>query len=507
MSEAPARAAPLLELRGVTKRFPGVTALENVSFPLERGEVHALLGENGAGKSTLIKILAGIHVPDEGATLFEGHPVEIQSVAEANRLGIRVIHQELSLAPNLSIAENIYLGREPQTLGWIHRRRIHDEAKALVAALGLHELKDVRAIVAGLSLAHRQLVEIARALSAQARVLILDEPTSSLSQTETEALFSTLRRLRAQGVGIIYISHRLEEVLRLADRITVLRDGRSMGTQRREQVDQRALVRAMVGREIVDYFQRPARHPGPVALEVKEIWSPRIRGVSFRLHYGEVLGLAGLVGAGRSDLLRALFGLDPIDRGEILVDGRRASITSPRQALEAGIVLVPEDRKREGLVMMQSVAFNLALPWTDDWNPACLPDKRRRRAIVERAIRGFQIRAANPEQGISGLSGGHQQKALVARWMEKRPKILLLDEPTRGVDVGARKEMFGIIASLVEEGMAVLFVSSDLAEVLNMSHRIGIYRGGRIVEVANSEDFTAEGIMARLTGAEREENE
>lgn len=495
-----------LTIRGLTKRFGGVTALDRVDLDLRAGEIHALLGENGAGKSTLIKILAGVHTPDAGTIEVNGRREIIRDVSDADRLGIRVIHQELSLAGNLSVAENIYLGREPHTFGWLHRGQIYSEARTLIDRLGLTELNDVRAPVDRLSVAHRQLVEIARALSSQARILILDEPTSSLSEAETEALFTTLRRLRGQGVGIIYISHRLEEIVRLADRITVLRDGHSVGTQDAARVDQRELVRWMVGRDIVEHFHRPPHNPGAPALEVRALRNPRIHDVSFSLAHGEILGIAGLMGSGRSELVRALFGIDPIDGGEIRVNGVARGISNPQDALKAGIVLVPEDRRRDGLVMIQSVAFNIALPWASEWNPPLRPNHGRRREIVQRAVRDFGIRLADPEQTVLGLSGGNQQKVLVGRWMEHRPQVLILDEPTRGVDVGAREEMFAIISRLVEEGMAVLLISSDLAEVMNISHRLAIYKDGRIVRTVSSDSLTPEQVMALLTGAQVHES-
>lgn len=492
---------PLLALQGVTKRFGGVTALEGVDFDLRAGEIHALLGENGAGKSTLIKVLGGIHIPEAGSIWLEGRPATIRSVADANRYGIRIIHQELSLAPNLTVAENIYLGREPHRRGWLLRGTMHHQARHLVRSLHLEEIADVEARVGELSVAHQQLVEIARALSCQARVLVLDEPTSALSEAEAEVLFAALDRLRAQGVGIIYISHRLEEVLRLADRITVLRDGRCMGTQSAGAVDQRELVRWMVGRDIVEHYPRPAGQLGPVALETCDLWGPKTFGVSFSVRYGEVLGLAGLVGSGRTELARLLFGVDPIHRGEVRVDGRPVRLRSPRDALQAGIVLVPEDRKRQGLVMIHSVAFNLALPWVEQWIRGCWPDRARRQAIVQRAVRGFGIRLADPEQGIGTLSGGNQQKVMVARWMEKPPRVLILDEPTRGIDVGAREEMFLLLGRLVQQGLAVVLISSDLSEVVHLAHRVALVRDGRILDMLPAEGLTLEDVLARLTGA------
>jgi ABC-type sugar transport system ATPase subunit len=491
-------------LHGISKRFGGVTALDGVDFELRQGEIHALLGENGAGKSTLIKILGGIHIPEAGTINIEGQTEPIRKVADADRCGIRIIHQELSLAPNLTVAENIYLGSEPRRFGLLDRRRLNAAAEALVASLGLRALSPVTRTVSKLTIAHQQLVEIARALSTRVRILVLDEPTSSLSETEAEALFVTLRRLRAQGVGIIYISHRLEEILRLADRITVLRDGRSIGTQLTAQVNTRDLIRWMVGRDIKDHYPRLPERPGQLALEVRDLRNPKVKGVSFELRYGEILGLAGLVGAGRSELARVLFGIDRLQSGQILVDGQPVRIRNPREALDAGIVLVPEDRKQEGLVMIQSVGFNIALPWVREWITGCFPNPRRRGEIVERARREFAIKTADAGQCIASLSGGNQQKALVGRWMERRPKILILDEPTRGVDVGAREEMFTIIHRLVESGMAVLMISSDLTEVLNMSNRVALYRDGRILRTARTAEITPEQVMEALTGATKD---
>ncbi len=496
-----AQSTPLLALSAVTKRFGGVEALRGVDFDLERGEIHALLGENGAGKSTLIKILAGVHAADSGSLRLDGVETEVRSVADASRLGIRVIHQELSLAPNLSIAENIYMGMEPGAFGMLHRRRMYADAADLVESLGLGEIRDVRKPVSALSIAHRQLVEIARALSRKARVLILDEPTSSLSRAETEALFATLRRLRSGGTGILYISHRLEEILRIADRITVLRDGRSVGVRKASQVDQKELVKWMVAREISDHFHRPRSTPGEPVLEVRGLKNPWVRNVSLAVRRGEILGVAGLVGAGRSELARAIFGLDRVDGGQVFIEGRPVAIQSPRDALRAGIVLVPEDRRLEGLIMIQSLSFNLALPWTRLWCRGVFPDLRLRRAVVDRAIGGFHIKARRSEDCIATLSGGNQQKALVGRWMERKPKVLILDDPTRGVDVGAREEMFAILSALVEDGMAVVLISSDLAEVLSSSHRVAIYREGRILDTVEAGAITLEDVMARLTGA------
>lgn len=510
MGEVPtttaAAAAPLLRLERVQKAFGGVHALKGVDFELQAGEIHALLGENGAGKSTLIKVLGGIHRPDSGGILIEGHAAAIHNVADADKYGIRIIHQELSLAPNLSLAENIYLGREPGRFGFVNRRRIFADARRLVDTLGLTELSELQAEVSTLSVAHQQLVEIARALSCQARILVLDEPTSSLSERETEVLFAALSRLRVQGVGIIYISHRLEEVIRLADRITVLRDGESIGTQLTGQLNQQALVRWMVGREITDHFHRPTAAPAGVVLEVSGLRSPKIHGVSFQVRAGEVLGFAGLVGSGRSELARAIFGIDPLEGGEVAVSGRAVRIACPADALANGVMLVPEDRKSQGLVISQSVGFNIALPWVRDWIHGCRPDWERRREIVDRAVSQFAVELADTEQPVGSLSGGNQQKVLLGRWMEHPPKVLILDEPTRGVDVGAREEVFDFVAGLVRMGIAVILISSDLNEVMNMSHRIAVYRDGRILRQAEASELTPESVMELLAGANLSES-
>jgi ABC-type sugar transport system ATPase subunit len=491
----------LLELRGIQKSFGGVRALRGVSFDLRAGEIHALLGENGAGKSTLIKTLGGIHRPDAGEILMDGQPAGIASPGDAARLGIRVIHQELALAPNLSVAENLFLGREPGRFGWVDKAAMKRESAARVKALGFEELNDVEARVERLPMALRQLVEIARALLCDARVLVLDEPTTSLTAAETEALFRKLESLRSQGVGIIYISHRLEEIRRLANRVTVLRDGESIGTQDAAHLNEAALVKWMVGREVAPSARRTTSRPGEVVLRAEELRNRKVHGVSFELRAGEVLGLAGLVGAGRSELARALFGVDALEGGRLEIGGRILGKHSPREALAAGLVLVPEDRKLEGLVMGNTVGFNAALPWTAQWIRFGWPDSRKRAAIVQRALEAFAVKTSSPEAGIGTLSGGNQQKVLVGRWLERRPRALILDEPTRGVDVGARADLFGVLARLVAEGLAVLLISSDLNEVLDFSDRIAVYRDGGIVRTGAATEFTMETLMTELTGA------
>ncbi len=491
----------LLELRGIKKSFGGVRALRGVTFDLRAGEIHALLGENGAGKSTLIKTLGGIYTPDEGDILIDGQRARIASPADAARLGIRVIHQELALAPNLSVAENLFLGREPTRFGFVDKAAMKREGAALIQAVGFHELSNVETRVEKLPMALRQLVEIARALFCEARVLVLDEPTTSLTAGETEVLFHKLESLRAQGVGIVYISHRLEEIRRLADRVTVLRDGESIGTQDAVHLDEAALVKWMVGREVTHSFQRSSSNVGEVVLRATGLRNRHVKGVDLEVRAGEILGLSGLVGAGRSELARALFGIDRLDEGGVEVVGVSLTKYSPKDALAAGLVLVPEDRKLEGLVMGNSVSFNAALPWTAKWIRFGWPNIRKRTGIVHRALEAFAVKTSSADARIATLSGGNQQKVLVGRWLEQRPKVLILDEPTRGVDVGARADLFNVITRLAEEGMAVILISSDLNEVLNFSHRIAVYRDGRIVRTGTAPDFTMETLITELTGA------
>lgn len=492
---------PLLALHGIRKQFGPVKALDGVDLTLQAGEIHALLGENGAGKSTLIKILAGLYQADAGTMLIAGHETALGSVAVANALGIRVIHQELTLAPNLTVAENIFLGREPTRFGFVRTRQRRNLAVRLLRDLRLNDILPIDALVGSLSTAQQQLVEIARALSTPSRILILDEPTASLSHEECERLFVRLRDLRAQGVGIIYISHRLEEIRRLADRVTVLRDGRSVGTQDAGSYDQATLVRWMVGRELAEHYPKPTSTIGPVALQVTNLYAKNVHGVSFELRQGEILGFAGLVGAGRTDLARALFGLNAIAEGTVSLEGKAITLRSPSEARTHGIVLVPEDRKRQGLVLHRSVGFNAALPWTNRWLRGIIPKTKLREQIIQRVIHDFAVRGATADTTIGQLSGGNQQKVIVGRWMEVPPKVLILDEPTRGVDVGAREEMFRIIHRLAEQGLAVVLISSDLPEVLALSHRVAIYRDGRIIRFMSAADASPEAVMHLLTGS------
>ncbi len=383
----------------------------------------------------------------------------------------------------------------------INRSAIRQAAQELIARLGLKEIAQIDTLVADLSTAQQQLVEIARALSVDARILVLDEPTASLSHAETEQLFSVLDRLRQQQVGIIYISHRLDEIRRLANRVTVLRDGASMGTRSATNLEQQEIVKWMVGRDITNHYPTAQHNPGETALKVEHLKNEWVDDVSFELRFGEVLGICGLVGAGRTELARTLFGMTPADSGTIEIAGRRVTIDSPGSALALGMVMVPEDRKREGLILDHSVGFNLALPWAADWHTIALPNSRRRAEIVDRAIGTFAIKAAHEQVPARNLSGGNQQKIVIGKWFERPPKILILDEPTRGVDVGAREEIYHLIKQAVEQGMAVILISSDLPEVMNVAHRLLIYQDRKVIAESDARQITPERVMELLTHA------
>ncbi|WP_448594404.1 sugar ABC transporter ATP-binding protein [Thermoflexus hugenholtzii] len=491
---------PLLRAEEISKAFPGVQALDRVSLEIFPGEIHGLVGENGAGKSTLIRILAGVIPRDSGRILWKGQPVEITDPRHARRLGIAVIHQELSLLPNLTVAQNLLLGREPRTFwGGLDPRTMEKQARRILNGVGLD--LDPRAVVGNLPFAQRQMLEIARALSEDARLLIMDEPTSALSEREIYRLFELLSDLKRRGVAILFISHRLEEVFRIADRITVLRDGRHIGTFPISEVTPSAVVRMMVGRELKEMFVKTATPGQEVVLEVRGLTrAGAFHEVSFQVHRGEIVGLAGLVGAGRTEVARALFGLDPLDGGEVRIEGRPVTIRSPADAIRLGMAFVPEDRKAQALFLGMALRSNVAI--------SSLPRLARLGLLfpaqLDRAcvpyIRALDIRPPRPALRVRYLSGGNQQKAVLARWLMLRPKIMILDEPTRGIDVGAKAEIHALMDQMAREGMAILMISSDLPEVLGVSDRILVMREGRIVGELRREEATADRVLALAMG-------
>jgi ribose transport system ATP-binding protein len=489
--------SPLLEMRGITKRFPGVTALDGVDFELERGEVHVILGENGAGKSTLIKMLSGAYQPDKGEILFEGEPVRIPSAAVAQGLGISTIYQEFNLVPQLTVAENVFLGHQPRRLGIVDRRRMREEARRLLERIKVRV--DPDAPVSALGVAQRQMVEIAKALSLEARVLIMDEPTASLSGQEVQRLFEIVRGLKQEEVGVIFISHHLEEVTEIGDRVTVLRDGKLVG-QVPATTDHSELVRMMVGRSIEDQFPRRRPEIGDVLLEVRDLSREgALEDVSLRVRAGEVVGIAGIVGAGRTELARAIFGVDPVDSGEVWVEGRRMERFDPREAKNRGIGFITEDRQRQGIVPPLSVAENLVLASLGKSTSLGLVNRGEQRSRAQKMIDELNIRTPGPEQEVRYLSGGNQQKTVIGKWLLADSRVLIMDEPTRGIDVGAKVEIYELMNELTEQGAGILMISSDLPEVLGMSDRILVMAGGRITGELSGEEATQERVMTLAT--------
>jgi ABC-type sugar transport system ATPase subunit len=492
--------APLLEMLGVEKSYPGVRALRGVSFELAAGEVVAVVGENGAGKSTLIKILAGAVSPDAGRVRIAGRDVPPSSPAEARRAGVAVIYQEFSLVPSLSAAENLFLGRESGRWGWLNKRDERRRAAELFRRLGVEI--DPDAPVRQLSVAQQQTVEIAKALAAEARILVLDEPTATLTPPEAERLFAILHELRRQGAGVIYISHRLDEVFALADRVLVLRDGSQIATRPIQDVTRDELIEQMVGRRLEQEFPKRGAELGPPRLVVTNLRrGDAVRGVSFAVRRGEVLALTGLVGSGRTETARLIFGADRRDEGTIALDGRELTITRPRDAIRAGIALLTEDRKGQGLILAHAVRDNFALPNLGRWSRLGVLDRGRERSAFRAAAERFRIKTADPRLPVGTLSGGNQQKVVLAKWLERDCEVVIFDEPTRGIDVGAKYEIYTLINALAAQGKAVLMISSELPEVLGMSDRILVMHGGRITgEISDVACATQEQILKLAMG-------
>ncbi|MGI3778623.1 MAG: sugar ABC transporter ATP-binding protein [Janthinobacterium lividum] len=495
-------------MRAIAKTFGPVRALSGVTFSAWPGEIHALMGENGAGKSTLMKILSGVHQADPGGTIhLAGAPVTIPDPAAARALGIVTIHQELALSPNLSVAENIWLGREPRRLGLVDRAAMRERSRPVLERLGV--AFNAGTPVASLSIAERQLVEIARALAGDARVLVMDEPTTSLSARETDRLFALVRQLRAEGLAIIYISHRMAEIDALADRVSVLRDGASVGTLTRDELTAERLIRMMVGRDLSTFYTKshaaPAAEPSAAPLlAVDDIADGvRVHGCSFALERGEVLGIAGLVGAGRTELARLICGIDRRTSGTMRLEGRALACRTPREAVDAGLVYLTEDRKSLGLYLDMSVRHNIAIDVADRDARAGVMDFAAARRRSQAAIRRLSVRTGGDAINVGALSGGNQQKVLLARLLETGPRVLFLDEPTRGVDIGAKSEIYRLIDELARAGMGVVVISSEMAEIIGVCDRTLVMREGRLVgEIANRNGrrITQEAIMSLVSG-------
>lgn len=485
----------LLEMKHVHKSFPGVKALQDVSLQLRAGEIHALLGENGAGKSTLIKVLGGIYIAEEGEIYIEGKKVSIGGVKDAQANGIAIIHQELVLVPYMTVAENIFLGREHGKGKLVNQESMIKEAQELLDQYQMNINAETQ--VRHLTIAQQQMVEIVKAISFNSKILVMDEPTSSISDKEVGFLFETMRTLTKKGVGIIYISHKMSELEEICDRVTVMRDGTYVGTKEVNSTSKDELVAMMVGRELTNYYTRDFQQPGEVILKCENIADGKMaQGASFELRKGEIIGFAGLVGAGRSEVMKCIFGLTKNATGDIYMDGKKIQIKSPIDAMKHGIALVPEDRKQEGLYRIQSVRFNSTIQVLKDFIKGIFVNQDKEETITQDYIDKMSTKTPTQEQTIGNLSGGNQQKVMIGRWLATNPRVLILDEPTRGVDVGAKSEIYAIMNELAKQGMSIIMISSELPEILNMSDRIYVMREGKIRGCFDhTEQVTQEEIM------------
>lgn len=493
----------ILRMEGITKEFPGVKALDNVNLEVKRGEVHILLGENGAGKSTLMKILTGVYERDSGQVIFKGKPFKVKSFREAQDAGISIIYQEFNLIPYLSIAENIFIGREPvNKAGLIDWSKMNSEAKRILNSLGVH--LNPKEIVASLGVAQQQMIEIAKALSVDAYIIVMDEPTAALTEKEIKELFKAIKQLKSQGRSIIYISHRLEEVHQIGDRATVLRDGQYVGTVDLAETSIDKLISMMVGRTLTEKFPKKVANIGEDALVVRNLSRKgKLYNISFHVRKGEILGVAGLMGAGRTELMRAIFGADPKDSGEIYIDGKKVEIHSPHDAIKYGIGFLTEDRKEQGLVLDLSVRENITLANIGGVMDKMFVNKAKEEEICKKYIANLFIKTPSPEQKVKFLSGGNQQKVVLAKWLFTKSKVLIFDEPTRGIDVKAKVEIYKLMNQLAEQGVAIIMISSELPEILGMSDRIIVMHEGRITGELTREEATQEKIMHYATGGDK----
>ena len=501
-SEEAGTKEPVVRLRGVSKEFPGVKAVDRVDLEILPGEVHALAGENGAGKSTLMKILSQVERPTEGELQISGEKVAFHGPGYAQSLGVAMVYQEFALAPHLSVAENLFLGREPARAGFINRRSEKEKAGELLGRVGLEI--DPNRLVSGLTVAEQQRLEIAKALAIEAKVLILDEPTATLAEREIEGLFEVIREMASRGIAILYISHRLDEIFRIADRVTVMRDGKVVETKPTSELTEEELVNLMVGREVGNLYPKPEAEIGEVLLRVEEISREGVlKDCSFEVRSGEILGFAGLVGAGRTELARAVFGADPVDSGRVELEGREIQVKSPQAAIAAGIGYLTEDRKGAGLALQLGIDHNITLANVPVAMAGFLDLGAEQRVARDRSEQ-LDIQTPTIKRKVQVLSGGNQQKVVVAKWLETHARALFFDEPSRGIDVGAKAEMFGLIGDLAKEGRGIVLISSYLPELLNMCDRILVMRDGRVAGVLEREEFSEERIVSLATGVEEE---
>lgn len=491
---------PMLKMSNISKSFSGVPALQNFSIECYSGEVHVLMGENGAGKSTLLKILTGNYLADSGEIIIDGKPINIRNTANAIQHGIAMIYQEIHLCQGMSIAENIFRGRELKKGLFVDFAEMERQAQVLLDSLDM----DIQssAMVSELTIAQQQMVEIAGALSQNARILILDEATASLTDKEVQALFRTIRELTAKGVAIIYVSHRMNETFEIGNRVTILRDGQYIATRMVKDTTEDELIELMVGRPLEKLFDHNKPVGGETVLEVKHFCNKKLQDVSISLRKGEILGFSGLVGAGRTELARAIFGLDPIDSGELVLEGQPVHIKNPQDAIDHHIALVPEDRKNAGLVLINSVGFNLTLTVLKEFIRGPFVNEKKENQIIEQYRNSLSIKMASVEQEAGSLSGGNQQKIVISKWLATKPKYLIMDEPTRGIDVGAKAEIYDLMFRLAREGMSILLISSDLPEIINLSSRVVVMHEGSVAAVLDphEEELTQVKIMNYATG-------
>lgn len=491
----------ILTVKNLSKSFPGVRALNKVKLEIRKGEIHALVGENGAGKSTLIKCLAGIYQRDEGEVFFEGKKTELSSFEEAKALGIAVIHQELSIVPHMTVAENIFLGRFPlkKNSFLIDENEMINKASALLKRFDLNYVQPGKR-VRTLSVGQQQMVEICRALALNAKLLIMDEPTASLASKETELLLKIMRNLKEKGVSILFVSHKLEEIYRVCDRITVFRDGEFIGTKKTNDLPYNELITMMVGREITEIYPKRKTKPGDIIFQAKNINAASVHSVSFDLRKGEILGFYGLVGSGRSETIRALLGIDRNKKEAVRLNNETIQLNSPVDAIRYGIVLAPEDRKKEGLILKQSVEFNITITILKKIINGIRFRKTINDQIVSDICARLRVKTPSIQEKTRLLSGGNQQKVVLAKWMVTDPKILILDEPTRGIDIGAKHEIYNLMFDIANNGVSIIFISSEMGEILNLSDRVNIMRGGRLVGSLEKENITDQNIMKLAIG-------
>lgn len=493
-----------LEMKNIHKKFPGVYALKNANLRVEKGEVHALLGENGAGKSTLIKVLGGIYQPDEGEIYIDGQKVRMNNVRDAQANGISIIHQELLLVPQMTVADNMFLDAAPQKYGYINRKQSKRDAQKALDAMGVQI--DAGALVATLSVAQQQIVEIVKAVRLQSKIIVMDEPTSSLSDTEIQMLFEIVENLKKNGTAIIFISHKLEELFAITDRITIMRDGEVVKTVETKKTGNEELIALMVGRALDNYYVRDDFPKGEVILKVENLNQAGVlRNVSFELRKGEILGFAGLVGAGRTELMNAIFGITQMDSGNIYLEGKRVHIKNPLSAMRAGIALVPEDRKLQGLILKNSVGFNMTITILREFMKGICVNKKKEYELMDKYQQLLRIKTPSYEQKAGNLSGGNQQKIVISKWLAVNPSVLILDEPTRGIDVGAKAEIYAIMNNLTRNGMSIIMISSEMPEVMGMSDRICVMSEGRLTGIVDKHEFSQERILSYALEGKKDE--